>query len=185
MNALVDTAALRLRAAATSNLRVANLDMPEQNGGVVTIHSLKGLVVNDHLHDAYLFAVSGDVRYLMEHQEWYKAYVHGHNKVIIQFPSVPYTDFNDPEALARGRRVANIEEPRAVQAEVMLRHALQANQDRQLTTVCFQLPHNLDNGIFSPGQPDNRIHSGIIPEVQPGSTTATSAKIQFVIAIQY
>jgi len=179
------TTALRHRAAATNNLRVANTDMPEQNGGSVIIKYLHNVVVNERLRNAYVFEINGDIRYVTDnHTVWYKGYFHAPNEVILQFPSLPYTDLFDPGAIIRGRRVANIDDPHDVDAnaEAMLRHALLANEDRQLTTVCFQLARDLDNNVFSPGQPDNRIEVRLIPDMQP-NTTPAHVKVYFTIAI--
>jgi len=185
----MNVAALFQRAAASNNIRVANVEMPEQNGGIVTINIIKNVVVNDHLYDAYVFSINADARYLLQPQQWYKAFVHGRNEVIIQFPSMPYADLNDTEAFIRERRLAaNIDDGHysadAVlrNAEAVLRNAALDNQDRQWTTVCFQLPRDLDNNVFSPNM-GNGIEAHIIPEVQPGSTTSTRAKVDFIVAI--
>jgi len=136
----MNVAALRLLAAASDNIRVANVEMPEQNGGTVIIKYLHNVVVNNQLRDAYVFEINADFRYLMdEHTVWFKAFVHGPNEVILQFPSLPYTDLFDATATLHGRRVVNIDDPHNIErdADTMLRHDVLANQEQQWTTVCF------------------------------------------------
>jgi len=179
----VNIAALRLCAAATNNIRVANVNMPEQNGGAVTIKRINNIVVNERLYDALVFSIPADICYLMEPQDWYKAYVHVGNEVIVQFPSLPYPDLNDPEAFIHGSRAARIDEPQVVMADQQLRHDVLNNGDRQWTTYCFTVAQNLDNRVVSPDQPNGRIVGRVIPEVRSGTTTVSDAKVQFMVAI--
>jgi len=148
-NITANSVALRRRADTHNNIRVVNLDVPEQNGGVVLIKKTD-IIVNDHLHDrlhrAYRLEINADARYAYHPQNWYRAFVHGNRDVIVQFPS-PFSGFN------------------------------LTNEERQLITICFVFPEDLDNTIFSP----NAMENSIEPRFEH-TTTAAFAKVCFTIA---
>ena len=57
-------ASLRLRAVAERNVRTANLDYPEQNGGVVTITTVPLVPHDGTLRTLYILSMEADTRYV-------------------------------------------------------------------------------------------------------------------------
>jgi len=180
------TTALRHRAEISQNIRTVNELMPEQNGGVATITKITDVPIDGFLRQVYCLAVNADIRYALHpRQVWYKAFVHGTDEVLLQHPSLPYTDLFEHESYARGRITANITDPRHVQAEAVLRNALLTNPDRQMTTVCFKFAQALDNDVCSPNAAENRIRPRVIPDIPAGvGAIVHQAKVYFLIAIE-
>jgi len=180
--------ALRLRAATSNMIRTANTDMPEQNGGVVTISTITEVPHGDFYRVAYCLSINADLRYTMdESKDWYRAYVYGTDQVLLLFPSQPYTDMHTHENYTRGRVIAkeDIEEDHArhLKSETTLRNGVLANADRQITVACFKFDQLLDNTVLSPDAVNNAIKVRIVPNVADDGTTNGRAKVFFMVAL--
>lgn len=200
---------LRLRASNQGNVRAANTVSPEANGGVVSIFPVTDIPNNGDLRTAYCLSLTADIRYVPSslvfcieslrscltflfvfnsyaqdpNFEWYRAYVLADREVAVQYPALPYSDLLEPTAIERGRTLANDTNDRRVQSEAILRNALLADQDRQLATMVFTFPQQLDNNVLSPNPANNRINFTVIPEVPAGGQPPTRAKVYFTIAV--
>lgn len=113
---------------------------------------------------------------------WHRAYIHGPDEVIIQHPSMSYSDLKDPSGYERGRVAANQEHERHSEAETVLRNAILADEERQLTTVCFKFPFPLDNEVFCPGATDQRIAVRLIPD-KPSDKKIPPVRVKVFFAI--
>jgi len=186
-NTTPTTVALRLRAATQNNIRVANTDYPEQNGGVVTVESLTEVpdLAGAHFRAGYALSFNADLRYCMDKDRtWYRAFVHGPSEVILQFPSMGFTPLFNSALLTNGRIAAKDSDARHVQSETLHRNALLADKERQVLTMVLQFPNDvLNNTVFSPNIADNRIKGKIIPEVGADNKVTERAKVCFRIAI--
>jgi len=179
---------LRLKAAAMNNIRVANTECPEQNGGSVTISTATEIPHAGRLRVAYCLSINGDIRYAMDKSRaWYRAYVHGPSEVLVHFPSQPYPDLYDPKSYERGRDVAKEtnkpDTPRYVQSEKLVRNGLLGATERLTTVYCFKFNEILDNTILSPNAVNNRIQVRVIPEINEAGTSTGRAKIFFPVVV--
>jgi len=184
------TSALRLKAAAQNNIRTANTDMPEQNGGLVTINTLTEIPYNGCLRVAFSLSMNADLRYAFdETKDWYRTYVHGLNEVLLLYPSQPYSELFAPENYERGRKHAGEDKKddhaRHVQAEKLQRNAVLAAAERQCGVICFKFDRDiiLDNSILSPNSANNAISVRVVPEVFSDDTAGDNGKVFFTIIV--
>ena len=115
---------------------------------------------------------------------WHRAYSYGEDEVILQFPALPYSELKDPAGINRGRIHAGETNEQHSQADTVLRNALLADKERQLTTVCFKFPVRLDNEVFSRPSARNRIDMHLIMDKpEDEDEEPIRVKIFFAIAV--